>query len=102
MLDIDLILFIKKSEDLFSRDFLSSCLNFLVKSESLMKQVRVIGPLPSLMEKKSGVYRWEVNLFSTSRKPLHRLIDHLQIFLYQPKISRKVRWAIDVDPISTI
>ena len=58
--------------------------------------------LPSLMEKKSGVYRWEVNLFSTNRKPLHRLIDHLQVFLYQPKLSRKVRWAIDVDTVSTI
>ena len=87
---------------LLSRDFLSSCLNFLVKSESLMKQVRVIGPLPSLMEKKSGVYRWELNLFSVSRKPLHKLIDLLQAFLYQSKVTRRVRWSIDVDPVSTI
>ena len=87
---------------LLSRNFLNSCLDFLSQSKSVFEGVRVVGPLPSLMEKKSGVYRWEVNLFSTNRKPLHRLIDHLQVFLYQPKLSRKVRWAIDVDPVSTI
>jgi primosomal protein N' (replication factor Y) len=66
------------------------------------KDIKTIGPLPSLMEKKSGVYRWEVSLFSSSRKSLHSLTDHLQSFLYLPKQTRKVRWSIDVDPISTI
>ena len=87
---------------ILSRDFLSSCLEYLNKSQLMNKDIKTIGPLPSLMEKKSGVYRWEVSLFSSSRQSLHRLTDHLQSFLYLPKQTRKVRWSIDVDPISTI
>ena len=87
---------------LLSRDFLSSCLDYLNKSQLMNKDIKTVGPLPSLMEKKSGVYRWEVSLFSSSRKSLHSLTDHLQSFLYLPKQTRKVRWSIDVDPISAI
>ena len=70
------------------------------KSGNILSLIGTVGS--SLMEKKAGVYRWEVNLFSSSRKPLHQLIDHLQAFLYQPKQTRRVRWSIDVDPISII
>ena len=85
-----------------SRDFLVACLDYLNNSQHLSKDMKTIGPLPSLMEKKSGVYRWEVSFFSSSRKSLHNLADHLQSFLYLPKQTRKVRWSIDVDPISTV
>ena len=85
-----------------SRDFLMTCLDYLNNTQHLSKGMKTIGPLPSLMEKKSGVYRWEVSFFSPSRKSLHNLADHLQSFLYLPKQTRKVRWSIDVDPISTV
>ena len=85
-----------------SRDFLVTCLDYLNNTQHLSKGMKTIGPLPSLMEKKSGVYRWEVSFFSPSRKSLHNLADHLQSFLYLPKQTRKVRWSIDVDPISTV
>ena len=85
-----------------SRDFLVTCLDYLNNTQHLPKGMKTIGPLPSLMEKKSGVYRWEVSFFSSSRKSLHNLADHLQSFLYSPKQTRKVRWSIDVDPISTV
>jgi len=85
-----------------SRDFLVACLDYLNNSKHLSKGMKTIGPLPSLMEKKSGVYRWEVSFFSSNRKSLHILADHLQSFLYLPKQTRKVRWSIDVDPISTV
>ena len=86
---------------MMSKDFLNSCLEHINDSKLMTKDIRSVGPMPSLMEKKSGVYRWEVNLFSKNRRPLHKLIDHLQAFLYQPKQTRRVRWSIDVDPIST-
>ena len=87
---------------LISKDFLNSCLEHINNSKLITKDIRLVGPLPSLMEKKSGMFRWEVNLFSKSRKPLHKLINNLQTFLYQSKQTRQVRWSIDVDPISTI
>ena len=66
------------------------------------KDLRVVGPLPSIMEKKSGVFRWEVNVFSASRKSLHEFLDLSQAFLYRPSTSKKVRWSLDIDPVSSM
>ena len=81
-----------------SMDFLVACLDHLNNSQHLSKGMKTIGPLPSLMEKKSGVYRWEVSFFSSSRKSLHNLADHLQSFLYLPKQTRKVSCLLYTSP----
>ena len=68
----------------------------------VFSDVRIIGPLPSIMEKKSGVYRWELSIFSSSRSNLHKFLDVMQSRLYEPKLTKQVRWSIDVDPLSSI
>ncbi len=85
-----------------SRDFIKNLVNNLKKSKAFPKDIRVVGPLPAIMEKKSGVYRWELNTLSGSRKSLHQFLDLVQASLYSPKTSKKVRWSIDVDPLSSI
>ena len=85
-----------------SRDFIKALINKLKKSKSYPKDIRVIGPLPAIMEKKSGVYRWELSVLSGSRNSLHKFLDLSQASLYNPKTSKKVRWSIDVDPLSSI
>ena len=70
--------------------------------EKVRRNVRIVGPLPSIMEKKSGVYRWELSIFSESRSGLHKFLDIMQSRLYDPKVSKQVRWSIDVDPLSSI
>jgi len=85
-----------------SRDFIKNLINNLKKSKAFPKDIRVVGPLPAIMEKKSGVYRWELNTLSSSRKSLHQFLDLVQASLYSPKTSKKVRWSIDVDPLSSI
>ena len=85
-----------------SRDFIKALINKLKKSKSYPKDIRVIGPLPAIMEKKSGVYRWELSVLSDSRNSLHRFLDLSQASLYNSKTSKKVRWSIDVDPLSLI
>ena len=85
-----------------SRDFIKTLINKLKKSKSYPKDIRVIGPLPAIMEKKSGVYRWELSILSGSRNSLHKFLDLSQASLYNPKTSKKVRWSIDVDPLSSI
>ena len=85
-----------------SRDFIQTLINNLKKSKAYPQDIRVIGPLPAIMEKKSGVYRWELNILSNSRSSLHRFLDLAQASLYNPKTSKKVRWSIDVDPLSSI
>ena len=95
-------IFAESPKSLISRDFILNLLNQSKIDEKIRMNVRVIGPLPSVMEKKSGVYRWELSIFSKSRSNLHKYLDVMQSRLYDPKLSKQVRWSIDVDPLSSI
>ena len=89
-------------KSIVSRDFIRSLINRISIDNSFSKDLRIVGPLPSLMEKKSGVYRWELNIFSKNRSQLHKYLDLVQSKLYSPSISKQVRWSIDVDPLSSL
>ena len=95
-------IFAESPKSLVSRDFILNLVNQPKIDEKTRKNVRVIGPLPSVMEKKSGVYRWELSIFSNNRSNLHKYLDVMQSRLYDPKLSKQVRWSIDVDPLSSI
>ena len=85
-----------------SRDFILNLLNNPQIDKKIKNNVRIVGPLPSIMEKKSGVYRWELSIFSKYRSGLHKFLDVMQSRLYDPKLSKQVRWSIDVDPLSLL
>ena len=95
-------IFAESPKSLTSRDFILNLLNKSKIDEKLKSNLRIIGPLPSIMEKKSGVFRWELSVFSTNRSNLHKFLDVMQSRLYHPKLSKSVRWSIDVDPLSSI
>ncbi len=95
-------IFAESPKGLVSRDFILSLLNGQNIDRELRDDLRLVGPLPSIMEKKSGVYRWELSVFSKNRFSLHKFLDVMQSKLYDVKTSKKVRWAIDVDPLSSI
>jgi primosomal protein N' (replication factor Y) len=95
-------IFAESPKSLVSRDFILNLLNRANVDEKVKANVRLVGPLPSIMEKKSGVYRWELSIFSASRSNLHKFLDVMQSRLYDAKSSKQVRWAIDVDPLSSI
>ena len=61
--------------------------------------VRLLGPAPAAMERRATRYRAQLLLESSSRGPLQRLLT-----LWLPRVAalpeaRRVRWAIDVDPL---
>ena len=95
-------IFAESPKSLVSRDFILNLLNKTKIDEKIRANVRIVGPLPSIMEKKSGVYRWELSIFSKNRSNLHKYLDIMQSRLYDPKLSKQVRWSIDVDPLSSI
>ena len=95
-------IFAESPKSLTSRDFILNLLNKSKIDEKLKSNLRIIGPLPSIMEKKSGVFRWELSIFSTNRSNLHKFLDVMQSRLYHPKLSKSVRWSIDVDPLSSL
>jgi primosomal protein N' (replication factor Y) (superfamily II helicase) len=63
-------------------------------------QVSLLGPAPAPMEKRAGRYRANLLLQATQRAPLQNLLAATLPELDELKQARKVRWSIDVDPVS--
>lgn len=61
--------------------------------------VDVLGPIPALMEKKAGRYRQLLLLTSKMRRNLHTELEQRVALAENHQLARKVRWAVDVDPI---
>ena len=70
-----------------------------LKSKAKSKNFRLVGPIPSIMERKAGIFRWELNIYSESRRSLHRELEEMISILYIQKKVSKVRWSLDIDPI---
>jgi primosomal protein N' (replication factor Y) len=65
-------------------------------------QVMVLGPVPSIMEKKAGRFRAQLLLTSSQRKPIHQVLDYHISAIERHKLARKVRWSIDIDPVDLL
>jgi len=63
-------------------------------------QVVLLGPAPAPMEKRAGRYRANLLLQAAQRAPLQNLLAAALPELDELKSARKVRWSIDVDPVS--
>ena len=82
-------------------------MQFLSDVSSLFHQVSqqeviIMGPVPAIMEKRAGRYRAQLLLLSQQRKPLHQLLDHFMPAISSLKLTRKVRWSIDIDPLDLL
>lgn len=80
--------------------------NFLLSLRELAEQqqllptgVQCIGPFPSLMEKRAGLFRAQLLLQAGGRKPLHQALAVLIGLMQAHPEARRVRWTLDVDPI---
>jgi primosomal protein N' (replication factor Y) len=79
-----------------------AALAFLQDARALVKPPRTVemrGPVPAAMAKRAGRYHAQLLLESTDRTSLHRFIDMWLPQVAQLKSARRVRWALDVDPI---
>ena len=63
-----------------------------------MQGIEIHGPLPALLERKAGHYRWHLLLQSRDRARLHHATDRLLAWLLAQKAGRKLRWSLDTDP----
>jgi len=62
------------------------------------EQVLVLGPMPALQARRAGRHRM-ILLFQSHRRPLlHWLVKQVATELERLPGSRKIRWAIDIDP----
>jgi len=60
--------------------------------------LQLFGPIPAIIEKRSGRYRYQLIIQSSSRKSLHSHLDEWLDQLDNMKTGKKVRWSLDIDP----
>jgi len=80
----------------------SAALDFLAAARAVappVGSVRVLGPVAAGMARRAGRYYAQLLLESPERAPLHRLLDGWLPLVAALPLARRVRYALDVDPI---
>jgi primosomal protein N' (replication factor Y) (superfamily II helicase) len=77
-------------------------LEFLTEARKLAgtpRGVRLLGPVPAAMSKRAGRFHAQLLIEGTGRSSLHHFLDSWLPAVEQLQSARRVRWALDVDPI---
>lgn len=61
--------------------------------------IQILGPVTAPMEKRASLYRYQLLLQSTNRNILQQCLTQLLDDISNLKISKKIRWSLDVDPL---
>jgi primosomal protein N' (replication factor Y) (superfamily II helicase) len=64
--------------------------------------IKMLGPMPSAMEKRAGRYRYQVQVEAGRRQAMQRFLQALVNEMESHPLSRKVRWSVDVDPQESV
>jgi len=79
-----------------------AALEFLTEARRLAaapRAVKLLGPVPAAMARRAGRYHAQLLLESADRAALHRLLGGWLPRVAELPVARRVRWALDVDPI---
>jgi len=80
-----------------------SALEFLTEARKLAgappRGLRLLGPVPAAMSKRAGRYHAQLLIEGADRSCLHHFLDAWLPAVEQLQSARRVRWALDVDPI---
>ncbi len=80
----------------------AAAIEFLTDARKLAqppRNVKLLGPVPAAMSKRAGRYHAQLLVESTERGALHRFLDAWLPTIATLPSARRVRWALDVDPI---
>ena len=61
-------------------------------------QIRYLGPMPAMLEKRNNRYHYQLQIISKVRRDRDRLLARLYGNLEKLKQPKGLRWTIDVDP----
>ncbi|MCW8091925.1 primosomal protein N' [Alteromonas sp. ASW11-130] len=76
--------------------------DFLMQGRQLLtggNTLQFVGPIPALVEKKQGRYRFVLIISAHKRSTLHQALRYGIPNITQLSLSAKVRWSVDVDPM---
>ena len=81
----------------------ASALEFLTEARKLAgtppRGLKLLGPVPAAMSKRAGRYHAQLLIEGADRSSLHHFLDSWLPAVEQLQSARRVRWALDVDPI---
>jgi primosomal protein N' (replication factor Y) len=80
----------------------AAALEFLTEARKIAqppRNVKLLGPVPAAMAKRAGRHHAQLLVESADRGALHRFLDAWLPQVEQLPSARRVRWALDVDPI---
>ncbi len=81
--------------------FLHQLCNWIKSSSIKDNFLWVLGPMPAPYAKCAGRFFWQLLLQHPSRRELQKLIKTLLPLIRKLPQNRKVKWALDVDPINS-
>ncbi len=76
--------------------------DFLMQGRQLLSSengVQFVGPIPAMIEKKQGRYRFILIISAHKRSVLHGMLRNGIPNITQLMLAAKVRWSVDVDPM---
>ncbi len=79
-----------------AKDFINDAMSQL--STLAGNTVQLFGPIPAIIQKRSGRYRYQLIIQTSNRKTLHSPLDSWLDQLDNMKSGKKVRWSLDIDP----
>ena len=79
-------------------DLLNLARKLCDQQRGIEPDIQCLGPLPALMEKRAGRFRFILQVTASQRAQLQRCLSAVATQLDKEKLAQKVRWSIDVDP----
>jgi primosomal protein N' (replication factor Y) len=80
----------------------AAALEFLTEARKIAgtpRHLKLLGPVPAAMAKRAGRHHAQLLVESSERGALHRFLDSWLPEVEKLPGARRVRWALDVDPI---
>ena len=82
-----------------AEQFLKAARQEAEKILNVSSPISYLGPLPALMERRAGRYRYVLRIEAIRRTVLSGLLTQLALALESRHRDHRVRWCIDVDPL---
>jgi primosomal protein N' (replication factor Y) len=70
------------------------------RKELTLVNTRIVGPVPCAVEKIKERFRYQLDIYCKSRRDLKTLVKTMILFLEESALGKRVRWVIDIDPIT--
>jgi primosomal protein N' (replication factor Y) (superfamily II helicase) len=67
-----------------------------------MSSVQCMGPIPSLMEKKKGLFRAQLLIEAPHKQAMQSLLNKWSSQIQNQPSAKKVRWFLDIDPLDVL